>query len=129
MGDTVSQGACRKCLSAEERRRYKDDVNFREMRKARRDMRRRNMVRVPVYLKEDLVEQFDGECAYCNRPATTMDHFHPISKGGKTTVGNILPCCSTCNSSKGKSDPERWLQRAPLLKVYTIEYLVTMGEL
>lgn len=29
-----------------------------------------------------------------------MDHKTPISRGGKTTKGNVAVCCKDCNSAK-----------------------------
>lgn len=45
-----------------------------------------------------------GVCFYCNQkfPARdlTMDHIVPISKGGRSTKNNVVPCCKDCNSEK-----------------------------
>jgi 5-methylcytosine-specific restriction enzyme A len=45
-----------------------------------------------------------GVCHYCgNRFSAkelTMDHIVPVSKGGRTTKGNVVPCCKTCNTEK-----------------------------
>jgi len=45
-----------------------------------------------------------GICFYCNQkfPARdlTMDHIVPISKGGRSTKNNVVPCCKACNSEK-----------------------------
>jgi 5-methylcytosine-specific restriction endonuclease McrA len=32
-----------------------------------------------------------------------MDHIVPIAKGGKSTKGNVVPCCSDCNAKKKSS--------------------------
>lgn len=40
-------------------------------------------------------------CIYCGRPGTTIDHLIPRSRGGKNFVGNLAPCCRSCNSRKG----------------------------
>lgn len=29
-----------------------------------------------------------------------MDHVLPIIRGGKSTKGNIVPCCKKCNEEK-----------------------------
>lgn len=51
-------------------------------------------------------------CVYCGRApvALTMDHFIPVTKGGKTEIGNLIPCCKPCNSSKSNHDPEEWIK-------------------
>jgi len=45
-----------------------------------------------------------GICHYCHgkfKPNTlTMDHIVPIVRGGKSTKGNVVPCCKKCNNEK-----------------------------
>lgn len=56
--------------------------------------------------------QKEGKCYYCgvelNRKTATMDHILPISRGGKTTKGNIALCCKDCNSKKKYYTPVEW---------------------
>lgn len=40
-------------------------------------------------------------CAYCGRPASTVDHVQPRSRGGATSWENLVACCLRCNSVKG----------------------------
>ncbi|MFW6081993.1 MAG: HNH endonuclease [Desulfosalsimonas sp.] len=53
-----------------------------------------------------------GICHYCGRqvPARelTMDHIVPVSRGGKTTRGNVVPCCKECNTRKKGRLPMEW---------------------
>lgn len=51
----------------------------------------------------ELIEYFNSHCAYCIRPLVqvTLDHIVPLSKGGEHSIGNIVPACQSCNSSKG----------------------------
>jgi len=53
-----------------------------------------------------------GTCHYCHRtfpPAElTMDHIIPISRGGKSTKGNIVTCCKECNTRKKHLMPMEW---------------------
>jgi 5-methylcytosine-specific restriction endonuclease McrA len=53
-----------------------------------------------------------GRCHYCGRgfsPAElTMDHIVPVSRGGKTTKGNVAPCCKECNNAKKQLLPMEW---------------------
>lgn len=55
-----------------------------------------------------------GICYYCEKsfPAKelTMDHIVPISKGGKSTKGNVVPCCKTCNTKKKSNLLMDWEQ-------------------
>jgi 5-methylcytosine-specific restriction endonuclease McrA len=55
-----------------------------------------------------------GICYYCHRPAApkalTMDHIVPISRGGKSTKGNVVPCCKECNNAKKQLLPMEWDQ-------------------
>ena len=45
-----------------------------------------------------------GICHYCGgkfKPEElSMDHIVPLSRGGKSTKGNIVPCCKECNNEK-----------------------------
>lgn len=79
---------------------------------------------VPPDARDDLLSMFDGLCAYCNEPATVIDHVVPVVVGGMTEPGNVLPACSTCNGSKHSRDIYEWLDatgRVP--RVETLEWL------
>lgn len=45
-----------------------------------------------------------GICHYCQETFSpdklTMDHVVPLSRGGRSTKGNIVPCCKECNNKK-----------------------------
>ena len=45
-----------------------------------------------------------GICYYCKKrfkPAElTMDHLIPLIRGGRSTKGNLVPCCKDCNNKK-----------------------------
>jgi len=49
-------------------------------------------------------------CVYCGTtPISRWDHLVPISKGGDTTLGNIVPACSKCDDSKRDLPFEEWV--------------------
>lgn len=45
-----------------------------------------------------------GICYYCQKQFSpqelTMDHIVPLSRGGRSTKGNVVPCCKKCNIEK-----------------------------
>lgn len=45
-----------------------------------------------------------GVCHYCggkfHPEELTMDHIVPVARGGKSTRGNVVPCCKECNNRK-----------------------------
>jgi 5-methylcytosine-specific restriction endonuclease McrA len=76
--------------------------------KAAKLARKRGVDPVPAIAAEVLLEQFAGRCAYCPAPATTWDHIVPVSLGGLTEPGNIVPACGSCNSSKNARPLDEW---------------------
>ena len=50
-----------------------------------------------------------GICHYCGGKfppsELTMDHVVPLSRGGRSTKGNIVPCCKNCNNGKKYTMP------------------------
>lgn len=53
-----------------------------------------------------------GQCYYCGLAIAakelTMDHLVPIARGGKTTKGNVVPACKSCNNKKKQMLPMEW---------------------
>jgi 5-methylcytosine-specific restriction enzyme A len=53
-----------------------------------------------------------GICHYCHgqvgREQLTMDHVVPLSRGGKSKKGNIVPACKECNNKKKYLLPIEW---------------------
>jgi 5-methylcytosine-specific restriction endonuclease McrA len=56
--------------------------------------------------------QKEKKCYYCSNSLAlkeaTMDHIVPISRGGKTSKGNLAVCCKDCNSKKKYYTPIEW---------------------
>lgn len=83
-------------------------VELRRARKAASDVR---VVTIGDW--ERMVARHRGCCAYCGRPGKlTQDHVIPISRGGRHSVGNLVPACGVCNSSKGSKLLVEWRRRA-----------------
>ena len=53
-----------------------------------------------------------GTCWYCGLQVgfknLTMDHVIPLSRGGRSTKDNLVPCCKACNNKKKSSLPVEW---------------------
>ena len=51
-------------------------------------------------------------CYYCGRHTEkkelTMDHVVPLARGGKSSKGNIVASCKTCNTKKRTMLPLEW---------------------
>jgi 5-methylcytosine-specific restriction endonuclease McrA len=57
-----------------------------------------------------------GGCAYCGAAGVPLqrDCVLPLSRGGRYTVGNIVPACRSCNASKSNAEVTGWLRRKKL---------------
>lgn len=60
-----------------------------------------------------------GICHYCHcqvgQKQLTMDHVVPLSRGGKSKKGNIVPACKECNNKKKYLLPIEWEEYLELL--------------
>ena len=89
----------------------------RKVRAARR--RKRRMARVEHDLS---VAQWTalkaawGGCAYCGATTTPLqrDCVLALSRGGRYTLGNVVPVCRSCNTSKCNAEVTVWLRRKRL---------------
>jgi len=55
-------------------------------------------------------------CLWCGRPATTVDHIIPSSKGGSDLPQNLLASCSECNTKRGNRPAFSYLKE----KAYSV---------
>ncbi len=82
---------------------YDDDARFKEERSRAREIRKTQ------WWKRKLAK---GRCHYCGKAypakALTMDHVVPLSRGGRSTKGNLVPCCKECNTQKKHLLPMEW---------------------
>jgi len=53
-----------------------------------------------------------GVCQFCGRGVgagrLTMDHVVPVSRGGRTSKGNVAAACKDCNIRKKQLLPMEW---------------------
>jgi hypothetical protein len=58
--------------------------------------------------REDIYKAWDYSCAYCEDPATSLDHVIPRFKSGSSNRNNLVPACRRCNSNKASNEVEAW---------------------
>lgn len=64
---------------------------------------------VLVQLTQHFMCEGNVLCIYCgSAPATRWDHLHPVSKGGDSSAGNLVPACGRCDDSKQDSTIDEW---------------------
>lgn len=61
----------------------------------------------------------DFRCAFCGEHLTPikwhLDHFQPLSRGGKNSFENLEPSCETCNIMKGALQGAQFYKRCKLI--------------
>lgn len=59
-------------------------------------------VPIPKEIRQQVLERDGYRCRYCGKRSERfhMDHVYPVSKGGETTVENLVTACPSCNISK-----------------------------
>ena len=115
-GRAHARDRARYVKEADHRRAYAKQYlaeNPERMRVIRR--RRKGQIRGEVLLFTErdwrrLVARYRGCCAYCHKPSATLhrEHVVPLSRGGRHSVGNILPACPRCNYSKHTKFLTEW---------------------
>jgi 5-methylcytosine-specific restriction endonuclease McrA len=73
-----------------------------------------------------------GGCAYCGASGTPLqrDCVLPLSRGGRYTLGNIVPVCRSCNASKCNAEVTGWLRRRRLdERAFLLRHLEISAEL
>ncbi|MDG4973882.1 HNH endonuclease [Lactococcus lactis] len=65
------------------------------------------------------MDYFDSKCCYCGKSGKlTKDHLQPLKQKGELEIANVVPACSSCNSSKKDKQWLSWFQKQ---KFYTQE--------
>lgn len=117
--DVTKNGLCKEHARVDYRKRYAENP---EPIRRRVHARKRNVEPVPPEA-EAIAELFNHSCAYCGSAYQTWDHVYPVSRGGQTVPGNMVPACISCNSSKNNLLLEEWLDKGAPFTEYLIEYL------
>lgn len=63
-------------------------------------------------LREYLLYKYHHTCVYCNGISKDsileVDHVIPRSKGGSSSIRNLVIACHTCNSNKNNNSLDKW---------------------
>lgn len=72
---------------------------------------------VYLILDKELKRLQTSNCFYCGEAANTIDHIIAVSRGGAHSVGNLVACCKSCNSSKNNKTIMEWrkTKKTPIL--------------
>ena len=71
-------------------------------------------LQIPVSALRQRFNEFGNCCAYCGGGGDMeIEHVDPIDNGGPHDIGNIVPACSRCNTSKRTHDMESWYRSQP----------------
>lgn len=86
------------------KKRIENPERFRQFVKDRKHRIRANGGKFSLKEWEEMKLVYNYTCVGCGKSEPkiklTMDHIHPISKGGKHGAENIQPLCASCNSKK-----------------------------
>jgi 5-methylcytosine-specific restriction endonuclease McrA len=87
------------------------EINRDERHIKRERAKAREMRQTPYY--QDLFRK--GLCHYCGQKfpqdQLTLDHIVPVSRGGRSTRGNLVVACLDCNQKKKYLTPVEMLLR------------------
>jgi len=69
--------------------------------------RKKKRTAIPDKIKKEVLLRDGYYCRYCgkavNNDSMVYDHIVPVSRGGLTTIDNLVVSCRTCNGIKGAS--------------------------
>ena len=89
-------------------------------------------VQIPVAALRQRFNEFGNCCAYCGDDGDMqIEHLKPISKGGAHDIGNIVPACASCNTSKRSHSMETWYRSQPFfseLRLHQIRRVIRPPE-
>lgn len=76
-----------------------------------------------------IIRRDHGLCAYCEQPATSVDHLLGHAKGGLTQPDNLVAACAACNQARGDRSIEEWLVARPAGNAHPViaAYLASGG--
>lgn len=92
-------------------------TNYKKNRATRsaNNQKRRDAVKAAtkyIIVDKDINRIYSGSCVGCGSTDNiTADHIVPLSRGGVHGIGNLMPLCKPCNSSKHNKLLSEWRYR------------------
>ncbi len=85
------------------------DVGRRALHKRRALARANGVFKVTNRDYRRLLQRHDHKCFYCGKSGDlTIDHIIPLARGGRQSIGNLIPACTSCNCSKKSRTIMEW---------------------
>lgn len=79
--------------------------------RAQNQKRRARLANAKTFLvrPKDVERLYKSKCLFCeNRQRIDLDHAIPLSRGGDHSIGNLIPLCDNCNSTKYNKTIMEW---------------------
>ena len=100
------------CLIVEDKAVVEKAVDGKKIRSQYLELEHPSVIRLKRYVKvpfrkyvalntRTVLARDRHECAYCGKRAQSIDHVHPVSRGGKNNWMNVVAACNRCNTLKG----------------------------
>lgn len=104
-------------IAIERASRKKRKESQRPLKNARQSIRNRILQGNKFVLdSKQIAKIYASPCFRCGSNSNiSLDHVIPLSRGGNHSIGNLMPLCQPCNSSKGKKLLVEW--RLDLMKI------------
>lgn len=73
-------------------------------------LRRARLLNAGVFLvtAKDIQKLRSKSCVYCGGASEHIDHVVPLSRGGRHSIGNLVPSCAKCNMAKSNKFLVEW---------------------
>lgn len=87
------------------------EVSREHMRRRRAAQRGTSSALVTPRDLERALRRHDGRCTYCGSDLTgclEWDHVVPLARGGRHSIGNLVPSCASCNRRKQARTVMEW---------------------
>ena len=118
---------CKPCRVVNKVYRTENRAELRETRKAREDPVKRRIVTIKTgaigrgfqwsLADDEASNMINSPCFYCGRQFVEgrINGIDRLDNGGSYVMENCVPCCWSCNNSKGCLDPTTFIERVRIL--------------